>query len=170
MPGRRLLRDSHLDLEIETLKENSHLILNLDSQFFCENSHSHSQLSFSNSQKSETSRLNLVDCSGNFSNISLQFWMKILIWRVIKDALLVSIRPSFLRIRRLILSFDLIFSFQNSHSHSTLNFSLWTLILILDSQIFPWEVSFSISTLSKLTLAEVCQPGRSKDGGETIDT
>ena len=30
-----------------------------------------------------------------------------------------------------------------------------TLILILDSQIFPWEVSFFISTLSKLTLAEV---------------
>ena len=27
----RLLRDSHLDLEIETLKENSHLILHLDS-------------------------------------------------------------------------------------------------------------------------------------------
>ena len=67
------LRDSHLDLEIETLKENSHLILNLDSQFCCENSHSHSQLSFSNSQKFETSRLNLVDFSGNFSNISLQF-------------------------------------------------------------------------------------------------
>ena len=69
----RLLRDSHLDLKIETLKENSHLILNLDSQFCCENSHSHSQLSFSNSQKFETSRLNLVDFSGNFSNISLQF-------------------------------------------------------------------------------------------------
>ena len=67
----RLLRDSHLDLEIETLKENSHLILNLDSQFCCEYSHSHSQLSFSNSQKFETSRLNLVDFSGNFSNISL---------------------------------------------------------------------------------------------------
>ena len=62
----RLLRDSHLDLEIETLKENSHLILNLDSQFYCENSHSHSQLSFSNSQKFETFRLNLVDFSGNF--------------------------------------------------------------------------------------------------------
>ena len=41
----RLLRDSHLDLGIETLKENSRLILNLDSQFFSENSHSHSQLS-----------------------------------------------------------------------------------------------------------------------------
>ena len=51
----RLLRDSHLDLKIETRKENSHLILNLDSQFCCENSHSHSQLSFSNSQKFETS-------------------------------------------------------------------------------------------------------------------
>ena len=38
--GLRLLRDSHLDLEIETLKENSHLIINLDSQFCCENSHS----------------------------------------------------------------------------------------------------------------------------------
>ena len=50
----RLLRDSHLDLEIETLKENSHLILNLDSQFCCENSHSHSQLSFSNSRKYES--------------------------------------------------------------------------------------------------------------------
>ena len=67
----RLLRDSHLDLEIETLKENSHLIFNLNSQFFCENSHS--QLSYSNSQKFETSRLYLVDFSGNFSNISLQF-------------------------------------------------------------------------------------------------
>ena len=65
----RLLRDSHLDLEIETLKENSHLILNLDSQFCCENSHSHSQLSFSKSQKFETSRLNLVDFSGSFSNV-----------------------------------------------------------------------------------------------------
>ena len=65
----RLLRDSHLDLKIETLKGNSHLILNLDSQFCCENSHS--QLSFSNSQKFETSRLNLVDFSGNFSNISM---------------------------------------------------------------------------------------------------
>ena len=54
-PDGRLLRDSHLDLKIETLKENSHLILNLDSQFCCENSHSHSQLSFSNSQKFETS-------------------------------------------------------------------------------------------------------------------
>ena len=41
----RLLRDSHLDLKIETLKENSRLILDLDSQFFSENSHSHSQLS-----------------------------------------------------------------------------------------------------------------------------
>ena len=41
----RLLRDSHLDLKIETLKENSHLILDLDSQLFSENSHSHSQLS-----------------------------------------------------------------------------------------------------------------------------
>ena len=41
----RLLRDSHLDLKIETLKANSHLILDLDSQFFSENSHSHSQLS-----------------------------------------------------------------------------------------------------------------------------
>ena len=30
----RLLRDSHLDLEIESLKENSRLILDLDSQFF----------------------------------------------------------------------------------------------------------------------------------------
>ena len=47
----RLLRDSHLVLEIETLKENSRLILSLDSQFFHENSHPHSQLSFSNSQK-----------------------------------------------------------------------------------------------------------------------
>ena len=34
----------------------------------------HSQLSFSNSQKFETSKLNLVDFSGNFSNMSLQFW------------------------------------------------------------------------------------------------
>ena len=34
----RLLRDSHLDLKIETLKENSHLILDLDSQIFSENS------------------------------------------------------------------------------------------------------------------------------------
>ena len=41
----RLLRDSHLDLKIETLKENSRLILDLDSQIFFENSHSHSQLS-----------------------------------------------------------------------------------------------------------------------------
>ena len=32
-------------LKIETLKENSRLILDLDSQFFSENSHSHSQLS-----------------------------------------------------------------------------------------------------------------------------
>ena len=31
-----------------------------------------------------------------------------------------------------------------------------TITLILDSQKFPWKVSFSISTLSKLTLAEVC--------------
>ena len=37
----RLLRDSHLDLKIETLKENSHLILDLNSQFYSENSHSH---------------------------------------------------------------------------------------------------------------------------------
>ena len=70
-PYFRLLRDSHLDLEIETLKENSHLILNLDSQFCWENSHS--QLSFSNSQKFETSRLNLVDFSGCFSSNPLQF-------------------------------------------------------------------------------------------------
>ena len=48
----RLLRDSHLDLKIETLKENSLLILGLDSQFFHENSHS--QLSFSYSQKYES--------------------------------------------------------------------------------------------------------------------
>ena len=34
-----------ISLEIETLKENSHLILNLDSQICCENSHS--QFSFS---------------------------------------------------------------------------------------------------------------------------
>ena len=39
----RLLRDSHLDLKIESLKENSHLILNLDSQFFHENSHENSR-------------------------------------------------------------------------------------------------------------------------------
>ena len=39
-PIARLLRDSHLDLKIETLKENSYLILDLDSQFFSENSHS----------------------------------------------------------------------------------------------------------------------------------
>ena len=50
----RLLRDSHLDLEIETLKVNSRLILDLNSQFFHENSHSHSRLSFSNSQKYES--------------------------------------------------------------------------------------------------------------------
>ena len=41
----RLLRDSHLDLKIETLKENSRLILDLDSQILSESSHSHSQLS-----------------------------------------------------------------------------------------------------------------------------
>ena len=61
LPSHRLLRDSHLDLEIETLKENSRLILVLNSQFCCENSHSHSQLSLSSSQKFEKSRLNLVD-------------------------------------------------------------------------------------------------------------
>ena len=69
----RLLQDSHLNLEIESLQENSRHIIDLDSQFCCENSHSHSQLSFSNSQKFETSRLHLVDLGGNFSNISLQF-------------------------------------------------------------------------------------------------
>ena len=53
----RLLRDSHLDLEIETLKENSHLILDLNSQFFSENSHSHSQFSLSNSRKYENGDL-----------------------------------------------------------------------------------------------------------------
>ena len=46
---------------------------------------------------------------------------------------------------------------ENSHSHSQLSKnSLRTLILILNSQKNPWEISFSISTLSKLTLAEVC--------------
>ena len=88
------LRDSHLDLEIETLKENSHLILNLNSQFFCENSHSHSQLSFSNSQKFETSRLNLFYLVVIFLTSHINFdasIIKILIWRVIKDALKVLI-------------------------------------------------------------------------------
>ena len=69
----RLLRDSHLDLEIETLKENSRLILDLDSQICCENSHSHSQLSLSSSQKFEKSRLIFVDLIGNFFKITLQF-------------------------------------------------------------------------------------------------
>ena len=73
LPSHRLLRDSHLDLEIETLKENSRLILVLNSQFCCENSHSHSQLSLSSSQKFEKSRLNLVDFIGKFSNNSLLF-------------------------------------------------------------------------------------------------
>ena len=53
----RLLRDSHLDLEIETLKVNSRLILNLDSQFFHKNSHSHSRLSISSSQKYESQEI-----------------------------------------------------------------------------------------------------------------
>ena len=45
---------------------------------------------------------------------------------------------------------------ENSHSHSQLSKnSLRTLILILNSQKNPWEISFSISTLSTLTLAEV---------------
>ena len=69
----RLLRDSHLDLKIETLKENSRLILNLDSQFCCQNSHSYSQLSLSSSQKFEKSSLILVDLIRNFSKIALQF-------------------------------------------------------------------------------------------------
>ena len=155
----RLLRDSHLDLKIETRKENSHLILNLDSQFCCENSHSHSQLSFSNSQKFETSRLNLVDFSGNFSNISLQFWCF-----NYKDFNIKSHK-------RCTLSLNQTLNLENWESHSqfqshfppselsfsfsTLNFSPRTLILILDFQKFPWEVSFSTSTPSKLTLAEV---------------
>ena len=41
----RLLRDSHLGLKNETLRENSRLILDLNSQCFWKNSHSHSQLS-----------------------------------------------------------------------------------------------------------------------------
>ena len=76
----RLLRDSHLDLEIESLKGNSFLILDRDSQFCCENSHS--QISCENSREFEKSRLNLVGFSGklitfhtfqNCNNISLQF-------------------------------------------------------------------------------------------------
>ena len=133
----RLLRDSHLDLEIETLKENSHLILNLDSQFCCENSHSHSQLSFSNSQKFETSRLNLVDFSGNFSNISLQFWCF-----NYKDFNMNSHKRCTLSLNQTLIlenweshsQFQSHFSPQNSHSHSQLS-------------IFPRELSFSFSTL-----------------------
>ena len=68
----RLLRDSHLDLVIETLKENSRLILDLYSQFCCENSHSHSQLSLSSSQKFEKSRFIFVDLFGDFLNIALK--------------------------------------------------------------------------------------------------
>ena len=40
-----VLRDSHLSLENETLRENTRLILDLNSQYFWKNSHSHSQLS-----------------------------------------------------------------------------------------------------------------------------
>ena len=53
----RFLRDSQLDLEIETLKVNSRLILDLDSQFFHKNSHSHSRLSISSSQKYESQEI-----------------------------------------------------------------------------------------------------------------
>ena len=59
--------------------------------------------------------------------------------------------------KSLILNLNSHFFPQNSHCHSRLSiFPPRTLILILDSQKFPWEVSFSISTLSKRTLAEVC--------------
>ena len=43
---------------------------------------------------------------------------------------------------------------ENSHSQLSKN-SLRTLILILNSLENPWDISFSISTLSTLTLAEV---------------
>ena len=157
----RLLRDSHLDLEIETLKENSHLILDLDSQFCCENSHSHSQLSLSSSQKLEKSILILVDLIGNFFKITLQFLCfnhKDSITKSLQKCTLSFNQTLILEKSRVSFSIStLIFPSELSFSFSTLNFSPRTLILILDSQKFPWEVSFSISTLSKLTLAEVCR-------------
>ena len=77
---------------------------------------------------------------------------KILIWRVIKVALFTLILENWESHSQFQSHF---FLSELSFSFSTLNFSPKTLILILDSQIFSLEVSFSISTLSKLTLAEV---------------
>ena len=57
----------------------------------------------------------------------------------------------------LILDLDSQFFKEYSHSHSQLSkICLRNLILNLDSQEFSPEFSFSISTLSQVTLAEVC--------------
>ena len=133
----RLLRNSDLDLEIETLKENSHLILDLDSQICCKNSHSHSQLSLSSSQKFEKSRLILVDLIGNFFKITLQvlcFNHKDSITKSLLKCTLSFNQTLILEKSRVSFSISTLISPQNSHSHSRLS-------------IFLPELSFSFSTL-----------------------
>ena len=135
LSGIRLLRDSHLDLEIETLKENSRLILDLDSQICCKNSHS--QLSLSSSQKFEKSRLILVDLIGNFFKIALQFLCfnhKDSITKRLQKCTLRFNQTLILEKSRVSFSISTLISPQNSHSHSRLS-------------IFLPELSFSFSTL-----------------------
>ena len=82
--------------------------------------------------------------------------IKILIWRVKKVALFTLILENWESHSQFQSHF-----FLSELSLSTLNFYPRTLILKYFSKIFSLEVSFSISTLSKLTLTEVCTIGPS---------
>ena len=116
-------------------------------------SHSQSRLSilfWELSFSSSTLILILGDLIGKFSNIPLQSLcfnsiVKIPIWVYNKNAHSVLIWPSFSKIQETHYLSQL-YSFPSELSFSTLNFSPRT--LILDSQKFPWEDSFSNSILS----------------------